>query len=141
MTTTGHLPEAVRRELEHGGPMDITTTGRKTGLPRRIELVYHNVDGRIVISGRPGFPRGWVANLRANPRMTFHLKRNVVADLPAIGRVVTDRAERERLLAPIARLWGYDLNVMVASAPCVEVTFPADGDGEAAPADVVSASG
>ncbi len=135
MTTTSHLPEPVRRELERGGPMDITTIGRKSGRPRRIELVYHAIDGRIIISGRPGFPRGWVANLKANPRMTFHLERNAVADLPAIGRVVTDRAERERLLAPIARLWGYDLALMVASAPCVAVTFPADAIEEPETAD------
>lgn len=114
---------AVGRALEHGEVIDITTIGRRTGEARRIELVFHNVGGRILISGRPGHPRGWVANLRANPRMTFHLKRTVQADLPATGRVITDRAERERLLAPIARLWRMDLGMMVASSPLVEVTF------------------
>jgi deazaflavin-dependent oxidoreductase (nitroreductase family) len=113
----------VAEALKRGETIDITTVGRHTGQPRRIELVYHNVDGRILLSGRPGFPRGWVANLHANPRFTFHLKRSVAADLPATGRVVTDRAERERLLAPIARLWRMDRGVMVASAPLVEVTF------------------
>jgi deazaflavin-dependent oxidoreductase (nitroreductase family) len=113
----------VDEVLRRGEPIDITTIGRHTGQPRRIELVYHNVDGRILLSGRPGFPRGWVANLHANPQLTFHLKRSLSADLPATGRVVTDRAERERLLAPIARLWRMDLGVMVASAPLVEVSF------------------
>ena len=92
------MDERVAEALEHGGVMDITTTGRRTGQPRRIELVFHNVDGRILISGRPGFPRSWVANLKANPRFTFHLKRGIQADLPATGRVITDREERERLL-------------------------------------------
>lgn len=120
MTVTDpRIAEVLRR----GEPIDITTTGRRTGLPRRIELVYHNVDGRIVLSGRPGFPRAWVANLRANPRFTFHLKRSLQADLPATGRVVTDRAERELLLTPVARLWRVDPALMVASAPCVEVAF------------------
>lgn len=109
--------------LEHGGVMDITTTGRRTGQPRRIELVFHNVDGRILISGRPGFARSWVANLKANPRFTFHLKRGVQADLPATGRVITDREERERLLGPIAAGWRYDPAIMVRSSPLVEVTF------------------
>ena len=103
--------------------MDITTIGRRSGEPRRIELVYHNVDGRILISGKPGFPRSWIANLKAEPRFTFHLKRGVRADLPAKARVITDRAERERLLRPIAEGWRMDLGVMVASAPLVEVTF------------------
>ncbi|MBA2264317.1 MAG: nitroreductase family deazaflavin-dependent oxidoreductase [Chloroflexi bacterium] len=113
----------VAQVLERGETMDITTIGRRTGQPRRVELVYHNVDGHIVISGRPGFPRSWVANLRANPRLTFHLKRSVQADLPATARVITDRAERERLLRPIARLWRIDHALMVRSAPLVEVTF------------------
>ena len=118
------VDDAVADALRHGGVMDITTTGRKTGLPRRIELVFHNVDGRIVISGRPGFPRSWIANLRANPTFTFHLKRGVLADLPAHGRVVTDVAERQALLGQVARAWGVDLGLMVRGAPLVEVTFP-----------------
>jgi deazaflavin-dependent oxidoreductase (nitroreductase family) len=117
------LDPSVAKALERGEVMEITTIGRRSGLPRRIELVYHNVDGRILISGRPGFPRSWVANLRANPRFTFHLKRSVTADLPARGRVITDRAERERLLPQIAETWRMSLPLMVASAPLVEVTF------------------
>lgn len=118
------LTSDVQSELSHGQLVDITTHGRRSGQPRRIELVFHNVDGRVVISGRPGFPRGWIANLRADPRMTLHLKGRLVADLPANGRVITDRAERERFLAPIARLWRIDHALMVRSAPLIEVTFP-----------------
>ena len=88
--------------------IDITTTGRTSGQPRRIELVFHAIDGRIYISGRPGWPRGWIANLRRDPRMTFHLKGPITnADLPATGRVILKRDERERVLAPIASGWGY----------------------------------
>ena len=124
MTASVVVSDEIRAELARGQVVDITTTGRHTGQPRRIELVYHNVDGRILISGKPGFPRGWVANLNADPTMTFHLKRGLIADIPSRGRVITDRAERERLLPAIARLWGIDLALMVRSAPLVEVTFP-----------------
>ncbi|MGI8830451.1 MAG: nitroreductase family deazaflavin-dependent oxidoreductase [Candidatus Limnocylindria bacterium] len=117
------MDSQVAKTLKHGEVMDITTTGRKSGEPRRIELVYHNVDGKVIISGHPGRPRGWLANLKANPGFTFHLKRSVTADLPAAARVITDREERERVLAPISRLWRLDLDLMVASAPLVEVVF------------------
>jgi len=121
----GIADDRVRRALERGHRIDMTTTGRKSGKPRRIELVFHNIDGHIYISGRPGWPRGWIANLRADPRMTFHLKGPVVAaDLPAVGRVITDRAERERVIPTIAAGWGYEPALMVASSPLVEVTFP-----------------
>lgn len=118
------VDDRVRRALERGHRIDITTTGRKSGRLRRIELVFHNIDGRIYISGRPGWPRGWIANLRSDPRMTFHLKGPVVADLPADGRVILDREERERILPSIAAGWGYDPALMVASSPLIEVTFP-----------------
>jgi hypothetical protein len=118
------VDDRVRQALERGHRIDITTTGRRTGALRRIELVFHNIEGRIYISGRPGWPRSWIANLRADPTMTFHLKGPVVADLPARGRVITDRAERERVIWPIAASWGYEPAFMVASSPLVEVTFP-----------------
>ncbi|MGH2382278.1 MAG: nitroreductase family deazaflavin-dependent oxidoreductase [Candidatus Limnocylindria bacterium] len=114
---------AIAETLKRGETMDITTIGRQSGDPRRIELVYHNIDGHVLISGHPGRPRSWLANLAANPRFTFHLKRSVRADLPATARVITDREERERLLRPIARLWRIDHALMVRSAPLVEVTF------------------
>jgi len=113
----------VAQALERGELMDITTIGRRTGQPRRIELVFHNVDGHILISGKPGFRRSWVANLRANPRFTFHLKRSVQTDLPATGRVITDVADRQRFLAPIAAAWRTSHALIVASSPLVEVTF------------------
>jgi len=117
------LDERVAETLMHGEVMDITTTGRTSGEPRRIELVYHNVDGHILISGHPGRPRSWLANLTASSHFTFHLKRSVQADLPATAGVITDREERERFLKPIARQWRIDDALMVASAPLVEVTF------------------
>jgi hypothetical protein len=121
---TATVDDRVRRALERGHRIDITTTGRKSGEPRRIELVFHAIDGRVYLSGRPGWRRGWIANLRANPRMTFHLKGPIArADLPANGRVILDRQERERVLLPIAAGWGYDVGIMVESAPLVEVTF------------------
>lgn len=118
--------DRVRRALSRGHLVDITTTGRRSGRPRRIELVFHNIDGRIYISGRPGRRRSWIANLAADPRMIFHLKGAVQADLPAHGRVITDRAERERILAPIAAGWRYDPALMVASSPLIEVTLSED---------------
>jgi deazaflavin-dependent oxidoreductase (nitroreductase family) len=105
--------------------VDITTTGRKTGEPRKLEIVSHNIDGRIYISGIP-FPRrrSWLANLDADPQMTFHLKGKVRADLPATARVIEDEAERRAILPHIARNWGRnDLEEMVRHSPLIEVTF------------------
>lgn len=117
----------VRRALSRGGLIDITTVGRRSGAPRRIEIVYHVVDGRIYISGMPSRrKRAWIANLEAHPRMTFHLKGTIAADLPALARVITDEAERRRVLPSIAAAWGRsDIDTMVRFSPLIEVTIDA----------------
>ncbi len=114
------VDDRVRRALSRGHLIDITTTGRRSGAPRRVELVFHNIGGRIFISGRPG-PRGWYANLVANPRFTFHLKGPIRADLPARARPITDLAERGEVLTGVARAWNMDVGVLLRGAPLVEV--------------------
>jgi len=117
------MNDAIRTALARGGLIDLTTTGRRTGEPRRIEIVLHVIDGRIVISGIPRRQkRAWLANIEADPRVTVHLKRDVVADLPGAARVVTDERERRELLAHVARTWGRDdLDVMVRYSPLIEI--------------------
>ena len=115
----------VQHALEQGGVIDITTRGRRSGEPRRIEIVFHNIDGRIYISGTP-YPRKrrWLLNLEADPHLTFHLKGRTRADLSAVARVIDDEAERRAILPHIARAWNRnDLDRMVRYSPLVEVTF------------------
>jgi deazaflavin-dependent oxidoreductase (nitroreductase family) len=116
---------AIEAALEHGRTVDITTTGRRSGKPRRIEIVFHNIDGRIFISGIPNpQKRSWLANLESNPNFTFHLKGRVSADLPAKARVIDDEAERRTLLPHVARAWKrHDLDRMVRYSPLIEVTL------------------
>lgn len=117
---------AIDAALSRGHTIDITTTGRRSRRPRRIEIVFHNIDGRIYISGIPARnKRDWLLNLEANPDFTFHLKGRVTADLPATARVITDQTERREVLPHIARNWGRnDLEQMVRYSPLIEVTFP-----------------
>ncbi len=115
--------ERVERALSRGHTIDITTTGRRTRQARRIETVFHNIDGRIVLSGLPG-KRSWYANLVADPRFTFHLKGTVKADLAATARPIVEPTERRAVMARVARNWGRDdLDVMMDRSPLVEVTF------------------
>ena len=75
------MRDDVRKALDAGKVIDITTLGRKTGQPRRKEIWFHNLDGEIFISGRPG-TRSWYANLVAHPEFTFHLKESVSSISP-----------------------------------------------------------
>jgi deazaflavin-dependent oxidoreductase (nitroreductase family) len=118
--------DPIRQALAQGQVIDITTTGRRTGEPRRIEIVFHNIGGRIYITGmpRPDRRRSWLANLEADPQLTFHLKRSVAADLPATARIVAGEAERRAVLAEVAKVWrGQDVEAMVRYSPLIEVVF------------------
>jgi deazaflavin-dependent oxidoreductase (nitroreductase family) len=118
------LDPKILQALSRGGTIDITTVGRQSGQPRRIEIVFHNIEGRIYISGMPGFPRGWLANLDAHPGFTFHMKGAVRTDLLATARIIRDEAERRTILPHIARAWKRkDLETMVLQSPLIEVTL------------------
>jgi deazaflavin-dependent oxidoreductase (nitroreductase family) len=116
--------EAIRRFLARGGLIDITTTGRRSGQPRRIEIVFHNIDGRLVITGQPRKrKRAWVLNLESDPRMTFHVKGPLTADLPATARIITDPDERRATAEWVVTNAWHNLNVgsMAAYSPMIEV--------------------
>jgi deazaflavin-dependent oxidoreductase (nitroreductase family) len=122
------MDEATWRAIERGLTCDITTTGRRSGAARRIEIWYFTVDGRVFITGTPG-PRDWYANLVAEPRFAFHVKEGARADLPATARPVTDPEERRRVMGAVMRgnSWfrsqRFDLEAWVAGSPLVEVIF------------------
>jgi len=128
------MDDAIRRALAHDRTIDITTIGRTSGRPRRIETWFYRVDGRVYLSGSPG-KRDWYANLLANPAFTFHLKRSVRADLTARATPITDPAERREIMGRILADLGQprDLDAWVAGSPLVLVSF---ADEAPAPAPV-----
>lgn len=119
------MDDEIRRALARGHTIDITTTGRKTGLPRRIEIYFENIDGRIYISGMPNPDRRrhWLRNLEADPALTFHLKGPVQADLAASARVISDATERQSIVRRFAQTWKHPVEPMLAHSPLIEVVF------------------
>jgi deazaflavin-dependent oxidoreductase (nitroreductase family) len=123
------VDQALKDALQKSGSViDITTTGRKSGEARRIEIVFHVFDGTVYISGFPRpQKRGWLANLEANPDFTFHLKNDVKADLAATARSITDAGERKPILEQVKSSqdsWNeVTIEDAVKMSPLVEVTF------------------
>ncbi len=120
------MNEQVRQALATGQVIDITTTGGRSGRPRRIEIVFHNFWGRLYITGMASAERtrAWLLNLGTDPNFTFHLKGAVQVDLPATARVVTDDAERRVVFAQVVKVWeGQDIEAMTRWSPLVEVTI------------------
>lgn len=120
------MDATIHDALDHSQTIDITTTGRRTGQPRRIEIVLHSIDGRLLISGMPHRrTRAWIHNLEADPRLIVHLKQGVHADVEGTARVVTDPDERRELLVDVAKAWNRtDVDRMVVESPLIELSIP-----------------
>ncbi len=117
---------AVAAALASDLVIDITTIGRSSGEPQRIEIWFHNVDGRYYITGRPG-PRSWYANVLANPAVIFHLKQSTEADLRGSARAITDPERKRAVFLSAKKLSEYisEANVQewVDGSPLIEVLF------------------
>lgn len=128
------MKEKIKRALKEDLTIDIITTGAKTGLPRKTEIWFHNINGRIIICGTPGSKengkvsrRDWLANLKANPDFTFCLKESVTAEIKARAVEITDTDDRRYLMSAPETQW-YRKQVdsveeLVEHSPIVEVFF------------------
>jgi hypothetical protein len=102
--------------------IEMTTIGRRTAQPARIEIWWFCVEGRFIITGTPG-PRDWLANLQADPRLVVHA---LGQDLPATAIPVDDPDFRRRFFGQSdADVRWYtsqaQLEELVRSAPMIEV--------------------
>ena len=65
----------------------LTTTGRKSGLPRVTPLQYEMVDGQFYIGSARGAQADWFRNILADPHVRVRVKSREFA---AIAEPVTD---------------------------------------------------
>ncbi|TDN91487.1 nitroreductase family deazaflavin-dependent oxidoreductase [Microbacterium sp. BK668] len=115
----------VSEALHRSQIIDLTTTGRRSGLPRRIEIFLHNEDGVLFITGMPrrDRTRDWIHNITADPNVIVHLKHGIEADVPATARVITDPQEARPLIEAAARRWRRDdIEEMIAYSPLIVLT-------------------
>ena len=65
----------------------LTTTGRKSGLPRVTPLQYEEMDGKIVIGSARGTKADWYRNIVADQHVQVRVKSHC---FDGIGEQVTD---------------------------------------------------
>ncbi len=117
------LDPSLRDLLDRIETVEITTTGRASGLPRRIEIWMYQIDNRYIITGTPG-PRDWYANVVASPQLTLHLPGAI--DLSATVTVVEDADFRRRVFSADKTHWyrsQTSIADLVANSPMVEMHF------------------
>jgi hypothetical protein len=120
------MDDKIKQALSDDLTIDIITTGRKSGKPRRIEIWFHQVADKIYITGTPG-KRDWYANLLENRNLVFCLKESVVAEMPAFAHPITDPTQRHQILTHPKMSWYHNqvhsLQDFLDNAPLVEITF------------------
>jgi len=116
------LTPELARDLASLRTIDLTTFGRRTNLPRRVEIWWFHVDGKFVISGTPG-RRDWLANVRANPEVIVHAGKH---DLEATAVEIDEPAFRLSFFTHPETRWyssQAELERLVATSPMIEVKF------------------
>ncbi|MEU4690858.1 nitroreductase/quinone reductase family protein [Actinoplanes sp. NPDC023714] len=113
------VTDEVRQALDRQQTVEITTIGRRSGRPRRLETWRYRAAGRYWLTGSPG-RRDWYANLAADPTFTLHLRDR---DLRVRARLVTDPEERARVFNEIvpALSWAGTVESWLAGSPLVEI--------------------
>jgi deazaflavin-dependent oxidoreductase (nitroreductase family) len=102
--------------------LHLTTTGRRTGRLREIEIWFTRRDGRWYLLAETGEHAQWVQNLRADPRVWWRVGDDRIA---GTGRVVDPAREPDLVRAVRARSeakYGWGDGLVVELLP--------GGDGE-----------
>jgi deazaflavin-dependent oxidoreductase (nitroreductase family) len=104
----------------------LTTIGRRTGRPHRIEIWFAAEDGRVYLLAGGRERSDWVRNLRANPRVTVELGGETHAGAARVLPAGTAEDGRARELLVGKYRAGDDLDAWGRSALPVVVEFAAD---------------
>jgi deazaflavin-dependent oxidoreductase (nitroreductase family) len=74
----------------------LTTTGRKSGLPREIEIWFVEYDGCYYLCSEGRERADWVQNVQHNPSVSFYVNNK---SYQGTGRALSPDADAERITA------------------------------------------
>ncbi len=105
----------------------VTTTGRRSGRPHRIEIWFAVEDGRLFLLSGGRDRSDWVRNIQADGRVTVEIRGEAHAGVAhvLVAGTADDRRARELLVAKYRG--GDDLNEWGRTALPVAIEF-ATGD-------------
>jgi deazaflavin-dependent oxidoreductase (nitroreductase family) len=106
----------------------LTTIGRRTGRPHRIEIWFAAQDGRVYLLSGGREQADWVRNLQANPRVTVELGDATHVGTAPVLRAGTAEDQRARELLVGKYREGDDLDEWGRTALPVVIEFSAGGD-------------
>lgn len=118
------MKQRLADALTYSETVDITTVGRRSGEPRRLEIWMFAFEDTFVVTGTPG-RRDWLANVLSDPRVTVHVKYPESFDVYTVAAVVADEGFRRRFFAAREPAWyrsQVELERLVGHAPMISLT-------------------
>jgi deazaflavin-dependent oxidoreductase (nitroreductase family) len=111
----------------------LTTTGRRTGRPHRIEIWFAAQDGRVYLLSGGRERSDWVRNLQANAHVTVELGDETHAGVAGVLQpgTVEDQRARELLVGKYRE--GDNLDEWGRTALPVVIEFSADDEPSSDP--------
>lgn len=106
----------------------LTTIGRRTGRPHRIEIWFAAHDGRVYLLSGGRERSDWVRNLQANAHVTVELGYETHAGVARVLQPGTVEDQRARELLVGKYRGGDNLNEWGRTALPVVIEFSADGE-------------
>ena len=95
----------------------LTTTGRRSGMAREIEIWYTRWKGRFYVIAEHGERAQWVRNLRVNPRVNWQVSETTFAGLARVIESGPDPELLEMVRARSREKYGWGDGLVVELAP------------------------
>jgi deazaflavin-dependent oxidoreductase (nitroreductase family) len=95
----------------------LTTTGRRSGQPRQIEIWFTEQDGRYYLVAEHGERAGWVQNLRTDSRVTVRVGERVFDARARVVDADTHTVLREDVRTRSERMYGWGHGLVIELSP------------------------
>jgi deazaflavin-dependent oxidoreductase (nitroreductase family) len=95
----------------------LTTTGRRSGVSREIEIWFTRRKGRFYVIAEHGERAQWVRNLRANPRVQWRVAGAISAGVARVIDPALDPALHATVQARSRQKYGWGDGLVVELSP------------------------
>jgi deazaflavin-dependent oxidoreductase (nitroreductase family) len=108
------MPLADLSTLQHERVLYVTTVGRKSGMPRTIEIWFVISQQRFYLLAEHGLKAQWVQNVLLNPHVTIQTKHHRFHAHARVLNEVRDRQEWQAVADLSRRKYGWGEGLPVA---------------------------
>ena len=102
--------------------LHLTTIGRRTGLPREIEIWFVVYRDRFYLFAETGEAAAWIKNIRSKPEVTFHIGGRQFGAMARVLDRNTDRELWDQVAALATRKYGWGDGLPVEISPSLRAT-------------------